>query len=77
LAAAGESQLASGLKTDHQRSTLFSLNFCLDNGEYLRRHLRMFGQRDLDERRKPGRVWTVALSPLVNSRTHSSTVAVS
>jgi hypothetical protein len=35
LAAAGESQSASGLKTDRQRSTLISLIFGLDNGEYL------------------------------------------
>ena len=35
LAAAGESQSASGLKTDCRRSTLNSLIFGLDNGEYL------------------------------------------
>ncbi len=35
LAAVGESQSASGLKTDCRRSTLISLIFGLDNGEYL------------------------------------------
>lgn len=35
LVAAGESQSASGLKTDCRRSTLISLIFGLDNGEYL------------------------------------------
>jgi hypothetical protein len=39
--------LASGLKTDHQRSTLFSLNFCLDNGEYLSLYSPKAGENNL------------------------------